>query len=78
VDAYRATKIRELRELVERGAYSVDPDAVADAILLRLSGTDLVPEYAPPSRHTRRRRSAVLTGVTRPARVGRRGTVLAA
>jgi hypothetical protein len=78
VDANRRTKIRELRELVQRGAYSVDPNAAADAILLRLYGPDLVREYPRPSRHPGRRRSAATAGVTRPTSAGRRETVLAA
>jgi len=45
VDTHREKKLHELRELVERGEYRVDPSAVAEALMQRLSGRDLAREY---------------------------------
>jgi anti-sigma28 factor (negative regulator of flagellin synthesis) len=36
MDGYRARKMSEIKEEIERGSYTVDPKAVADAIVRRL------------------------------------------
>lgn len=45
VDTHRETKLQEIRELVKRGDYRVDPSAVADALMRRRLGRALAREY---------------------------------
>lgn len=51
--AYRENRVSEIKEEIARGAYSVDPKAVADAIIRRLrqqpllAGTPTSPGYRP-------------------------------
>jgi hypothetical protein len=78
VNANRRTKVRLLRELVEHGAYRVDPDAVADAIVQRVSGVDMAYEYARVTPKAGRRRGVPVTPVTTPIAADRTGTRLAA
>jgi hypothetical protein len=78
VNTNRRIKVRLLRELVERGAYSVDPDAVAGAIVQLLSGADLDHEYAQAARKGGHRGSEPLAGVTSAVGADLTGTRLAA
>lgn len=77
MDTYRRIKVRRLRELVERGAYGVDPNAVADAIVQFLSGADLALEYAQSVRQGDAQ-SLPMAGVTGAVDAGHAGTRLAA
>ena len=58
MDMYREQRIHELRTLIERGDYVVDPTGTADAVVRCVSGLALARADAqapPPVRHDRRR-----------------------
>ncbi len=49
MDAHRDMKIQELQARLARGEYSINPAAVADAVMRRASGLDLACEYELPT-----------------------------
>jgi hypothetical protein len=61
VQMNKQTKVRELRELIERGEYRVDPTAVADAVIAHVSGENMAADYAQlmAARREARRRARI-------------------